>query len=40
MGDADEKRGSERFQILGPLQGEVMVFQPITIREIRNGCRT
>lgn len=37
MGDADEKRRSERFQILGPLQGEVMVFQPITVREISRG---
>jgi len=28
------KREAERIQILGELRGEVMVFQPMTIREI------
>ena len=31
------KRDSERIQILGELHGEVMVFQPMTIREISRG---
>ena len=31
------KRDSERIQILGELHGEVMVFQPLTIREISRG---
>jgi hypothetical protein len=30
----DEKRDTERIQILGELHGEVMVFQHMTIREI------
>ena len=33
-GDHDDKRDAERFRILGDLHGEVMVFQPMTIREI------
>jgi PilZ domain len=33
----DEKRDSERIQILGELHGEVMVFQPMAIREISRG---
>jgi hypothetical protein len=33
----DEKRDSERIQILGELHGEVMVFQPVAIREISRG---
>ena len=38
MGDpADEKRDAERFRTLGQLQGEVMVFQPMAIREIGRG---
>ena len=32
-GDA-ERRASERTEILGDLRGEVMIFQPMTIREI------
>jgi len=32
-GDA-EPRASERTEILGDLRGEVMIFQPMTIREI------
>ena len=30
----NEKRDAERFKILGELHGEVMVFQPMTIKEI------
>ena len=30
----DEKRESERIPILGELQGEVMVFEPMAIKEI------
>ena len=30
----DEKRDAERIEILGELHGEVMVFQPLAIREI------
>src|SRR3979490_944260 len=37
MGDADKKRDAERFRILGQLQGEVMVLQPMAIREISRG---
>ena len=33
----DEHRDAERIQILGDLHGEVMVFQPMTIREISRG---
>src|SRR5438552_11488957 len=32
-----EKRDTERIQILGELQGEVMVFQPMAIKEISRG---
>jgi c-di-GMP-binding flagellar brake protein YcgR len=36
---ADEKRDRERVEILGELHGEVMVFQPLSIKEIsRGGC--
>ena len=31
------KRDGERIQILGELHGEVMVFQPVAIREISRG---
>ena len=35
----DEKRDRERIDILGELHGEVMVFQPLSIKEIsRGGC--
>lgn len=37
MSTADPKRETERFQILGELRGEVMVFQPIAVREISQG---
>jgi hypothetical protein len=30
----DQQREAERLQILGDLHGEVMVFQPMTIKEI------
>lgn len=36
-GRRDNKRDSERIQILGELHGEVMVFQPITVKEISVG---
>ena len=35
--DEHDKRDSERIQILGEHHGEVMVFQPMTIREISRG---
>ena len=36
----DYKRDAERIQILGQLRGEVMVFQPMVIKEIsRRGCQ-
>jgi PilZ domain len=34
---SQEHRDGERLPILGQLRGEVMVFQPITIREISRG---
>ncbi len=38
---ADEKRDLERIEILGELRGEVMVFQPMAIKEIsRSGVQT
>jgi len=37
---ASDKRDTERIQILGELHGEVMVFQPMVIKEIsRGGCQ-
>jgi hypothetical protein len=36
MADAD-KRSAERVSILGELQGEIMVFQPMLIRDISEG---
>jgi hypothetical protein len=32
-----EKRDTERIQILGDLKGEVMVFQPMAIKDISRG---
>jgi len=32
-----DKRDSERIQILGDLHGEVMVFQPVAVKEISRG---
>jgi hypothetical protein len=34
---AGEKRNKTRIEILGELRGEVMVFQPLAIREISRG---
>jgi hypothetical protein len=34
---ADDKRDTERIEILGELRGEVMVYQPMSIREISRG---
>ena len=36
-GTPDEKRDRERVEILGELHGEVMVFQPLSIKEISHG---
>lgn len=36
-GPSDEKRDRERVEILGELHGEVMIFQPLSIREISYG---
>ena len=36
-GRPDDKRDNERIEILGELNGEVMVFQPMTIKEISHG---
>ena len=33
----EEKRDGERIEILGELHGEVMVFQPMSVREIGTG---
>ena len=33
-GSSDDKRDAERFKILGELHGEVMVFQPMVVREV------
>ena len=37
MADDADKRDSERILILGELHGEVMVFQPLTIKDISRG---
>jgi hypothetical protein len=37
MGSSDEKRDRERVEILGDLHGEVMIFQPLSIKEISHG---
>lgn len=34
---SDEKRERERVEILGELHGEVMMFQPVAIKEISVG---
>ena len=34
---AEDKRDTERTEILGELRGEVMVFQPMAIKEISRG---
>ena len=39
MTEPDEKRDRDRVEILGELHGEVMIFQPLSIKEIsRGGC--
>jgi hypothetical protein len=35
--DGSDKRDTDRVQILGELHGEVMVFQPMVIKEIARG---
>src|SRR3954469_13409775 len=37
MGRPEDKRDTDRLQTLGDLRGEVMVFQPMGIREISRG---
>ena len=37
MESADDKRDTHRLQILGELRGEVMVLQPMAIKEISRG---
>ena len=37
VSDLDHKRDGERLQILGELHGEVMVFEPMAIKEISRG---
>jgi hypothetical protein len=37
VGRKEDSRDTERIQILGELHGEVMVFQPMTIKEISRG---
>jgi len=37
MGSIEDKRDTERVEILGELNGEVMVFQPMNIKEISRG---
>jgi hypothetical protein len=37
MAADDDKRDTERIQILGELHGAVMVFEPMAIKEISRG---
>jgi PilZ domain len=37
MSDRADQRDTERIEILGELHGEVMVFQPTTIKELSRG---
>src|SRR5436190_19450427 len=37
MAPTEDKRDTERLQILGELDGAVMVFQPMAIKEISRG---
>lgn len=37
MGGREDRGDTERIEILGELHGEVMVFQPTTIKEISRG---
>jgi hypothetical protein len=34
---ADHKRDAKRIELLGTLEGEVMVFQPTAVRQISRG---
>jgi PilZ domain-containing protein len=34
---AEDKRDRDRVEILGDLHGEVMVYQPVSIKEISHG---
>src|ERR1700704_86493 len=36
-GESEDKREGERINILGELHGEVMVYQPTSIKEISRG---
>lgn len=36
-GPPEEKRDQDRVEILGELHGEVMIFQPLSIKEIGSG---
>jgi PilZ domain-containing protein len=36
-GSREDKRDNDRIEILGELHGEVMVFQPTTVKEISRG---
>ena len=37
MAPPEDKRDTNRLQILGELRGEVMAFQPMTIKEVSRG---
>ena len=37
MGSEADKRDTERILILGDLKGEIMVFEPLQIKEISRG---
>ena len=37
MGRIEDRRDNDRIEILGELNGEVMVFQPLVIKEISPG---
>src|SRR5215813_14119568 len=37
MGRSEDKRDTERVEILGELRGEVTVFQPMAVKEISRG---
>jgi hypothetical protein len=37
MGRIEDKRDTERVQILGELRGDVSVFQPMSLKEVSRG---
>lgn len=37
MASSENKRDSERISILGGLGGEVMIFQPIAVKDVSRG---